>query len=139
MFKAAVIFHEARERGFALVAERRMAKIVREGNGLGQVGIQPQGAGDVARDGGDLDGMRQARAEMVAGAVEKNLRLVFETAEGARMDDAVAITLVMRAPRGRPFGMLAAAGVPAELGKGRENLPFDLFQFFSRARHDLDL
>ena len=97
------------------------------------------GAGDVARDGGDLDGMRQAGAKVIAGAVEKNLRLVFEPAKGARMDDAVAVALVMGAPGGRRFGMFAAAGVAAELGIGRENLAFDLFQFLAGARHGSDL
>ncbi len=82
-----------------------MAEVVRERDGLGQVRVQPQRAGDVARDGGDFDRVREARAEMIAGAVEKNLRLVFEPAEGARMDDAVAVALIMRAPVGRRFGM----------------------------------
>ena len=103
VLEAAVAFHQARQHRFALVAERRMAEVVRQRDGFGQVGVQPQRAGDVARDGGDFNRVRQPRAEMVAGAVEKNLRLVFEPAEGARMDDAVAVALVMRAPVGRRF------------------------------------
>jgi len=71
---------------------------------------------------GDLDGMRQARARWSPVPLRKNLRLVFEPAEGARMDDAVAVTLVMCAPGGRRFGMLASAGVPAELGQRARGL-----------------
>ncbi len=88
-----------------------MAEVVRQRDGLGQVLIQPQRAGDVARDGGHLHRVREPRAEVIAGAVEKNLGLVFEPAEGAGMNDAVAVALVMRAPFGRRLRMLAPAGV----------------------------
>jgi hypothetical protein len=59
--------------------------------------------------GGDFNRVREPRAQMVAGAVEKNLRLVFEPAEGARMDDAVAVALVMGAPFGRGFRICVRA------------------------------
>ena len=54
VLETAVAFHQPVEHGFALVAERRMAEVVRERDGLGEVGVQLQCAGDVARDGGDL-------------------------------------------------------------------------------------
>src|ERR1035438_3953020 len=103
-----------------------MAEVMRERNGFGQILVQPQRAGDVARDGGDLNGVREARAKVIAGAVEKNLRFVFEPAKSARVDDAVAVALVMRAPFGRRFRMFATARVTAELRAGRANLPLDL-------------
>src|ERR1035441_10842883 len=112
-----------------------MTEVVREGDGLYQVGVQTERAGNVARDGGDFHRMREARAEVVAGAVEKNLRFVFKPSEGARMNDAVAVTLVLGAPFGRQFGIFAAASVAAELRVGRENLAFDLFEFLSGAGH----
>ena len=112
-----------------------MAEVMRERDALGEVGVEPQGAGDIARDGGDFNSVRQARAEVVAGAVEENLRLVFEPAKGARMNDAVTVALVVRAPFRRRLGILAAARVATELGVGRERLPFDLFQFLTGARH----
>ena len=86
------------EHRFAFVAKGRMAEVVRQGDGFGEIVIQPQGAGDVARDGGHFDGVREPRAQMVAGAVEENLRLVFQPAKGARMDDAIAVALIMGAP-----------------------------------------
>src|SRR5256885_12572888 len=41
----------------------------------------------------------------------------------------------MRAPFRRGFGIFPAARVGAELGAGREDQPFALFEFNSRARH----
>jgi hypothetical protein len=136
VFKSTVPAHESVQNGFALMAERRMAEVVCERNGFGEVGIQPERAGDVARDGGDFNRMREPRAEMVARAIQKNLRLVFEPAEGARMNDAVAVALVLGAPFRRRFGTFATAGVTAELREGRKDLPLDLLQFLSRAGHD---
>src|SRR5207237_9477095 len=43
--------------------------------------------------------------------------------------------LIMRAPVGRLLGVLAPAGVDAQLRVGREVLPLQLFQFFAGARH----
>ena len=59
-----------------------MPEVVRERDGFGQVFIQPERAGDRAADRGDLDGVREPRAQVVAGAVEKDLRLVLEPPEG---------------------------------------------------------
>ena len=102
-----------------------MTEVVRKRDGLDQVAVQSQRTGNVARDGGDFNRMRQAGAQVVAGAVQKDLRLVFEPAEGPGMDDPVAVALVMRAPCRWRFAVLAAARVPAELGLGRQNLPLD--------------
>src|ERR1019366_1849043 len=81
--------------------------------------------------------MREPRAQMVAGTIEENLRLVFEPAEGARVDDTVAVALLMCAPFGRSFFVFAAAGVTAELCVRREDLALNLFQLQSGARHGL--
>ena len=72
---------------------------------------------------------------VVAGAVEKDLGLVFQPAEGAGMNHAIAVALVLGAPKRRRLVIIAPAGVAAELRVRRENLPFDLFEFLSRARH----
>ena len=120
VFKAAVAFHQAREHGFALVAEGRMAEVMGEGDGFGQVSVQLEGAGDVARYGGDFHRVREPGAEMIAGAVEEHLGLVFETAEGARVDDPVAVPLPRTAPLGLRLGMEAAAGRLGPDGKGSD-------------------
>src|SRR2546422_10573867 len=80
--------------------------------------------------------MRQPCAQMVARAVQENLRFVFEPAKRARVNDRGVIALVMGAPVGRFFWILAAAGVCAELGVRREALPLQPLQFFARAGHD---
>ena len=82
-----------------------MAEVVRERDGLGEVFVEPQGAGDAAGDGGDFYRVREACAEVVARAVEEDLRLVFEAAEGARVDDAVAIALIFTALIGPWLGV----------------------------------
>src|SRR6185503_15435397 len=115
--------------------ERRMAEVVGEGNGLGEIGIEPERLGDIARNGGDFHGVGEPRAEVIAGAVEEDLGLVFEAAEGAGMDDAIAIALVLRAPFGRRFDVFASARIAAELRVRRERLAFDLFKFLPRSRH----
>ena len=95
----------------ALVAEGGMAQVVGQGDGFGQVLVEVEGAGDVAGDGGDFDGVGEPGAEMVAGAVEENLGLVFQAAKGAGVDDAVAVALVFGAPQGAAVRMNAAAGL----------------------------
>src|SRR5437773_338471 len=73
---------------------------------------------------------------MVACAVQENLRLVFEPAKRARVNDAVAVALVLCPPVGGFFRIFTAASVRAELGVRREALPLQLFQFFAGAGHD---
>ena len=70
-----------------------MAQIVRKRDCFRQILVQPQCACDGAADRRHFDRMRQARAQMVAGAVKKNLRFVFQAAERARMNDARTIAL----------------------------------------------
>src|SRR5438034_8618368 len=60
------------------VAKRRMSQVVRKGDGFREIFIQAQGASDRPTDRRDFNGMRQARAQMVTGPVEENLRLVLQ-------------------------------------------------------------
>ncbi len=64
-----MLFHQAVQNHLALVPEGRMPEVMRQGDGLGQVFIQHQRAGDVAGNGGDFHRVRQAGAEVIAGAV----------------------------------------------------------------------
>jgi hypothetical protein len=135
VLEPAEILHQPVEHRLALVAERGVAEIVRQRNGFGEVLIQPQRTGDIARNPGNFHGVRQPRAEVVAGAVEKDLGLIFEAAEGARVNHPVTVPLVMRAPFGRCFMVLAPARVGAELGIRGQALAFECLQFLSRAGH----
>ena len=95
--EAAAPRHAGIERALARVAEGRMAEIVRERDGLRQILVQPQRAGDGARHLRDLERVREPGTEMVALMRDEDLRLVLEPAERGRVDDPVAVALVRRA------------------------------------------
>src|SRR2546423_3280327 len=109
MLEAAVLAHAFRQHFLTGMAERRVTEIMRESNGLGQIFIQAQRPRDGATNRGDLNRMSQSRAQMVPGAVEKNLRLVFQAAKSARMNDASAITLKFGAIGVTQLGKLPAS------------------------------
>lgn len=112
-----------------------MAEVMREGDGFGKVLIELQRAGDAAGDRGDFHRVRESGAQVVARAVEKNLRLVLQPSEGARVNNAVAIALIFRTPRRRGFIVFAPAHTGAHLGVRREGQAFDAFEFLARAGH----
>src|SRR5256886_9890859 len=135
VLKPAVVFHQLVQYHLAFVPERGVAEVVRQRDGLRQVFVELERSGDVAGDGGDFYRVRQPRAQMVAAAVQEDLGFIFEPAKGARVNDAIAVALIMCAPVGRFFGVFASAGVGAELRVRREDLAFQLLQFFARAGH----
>ena len=59
-----------------------VAEIVAEGDGLGEILVQLQRAGNGARNARDLQRVGQARAVMVALRLEEDLRFVLQAAEG---------------------------------------------------------
>ena len=77
---------------FAGVAEGRVADVVDQGQCLGQLGVQPQGHGQGARDLGDLQGVGEAAAEVVRqgvrGQAGEDLGLAGQAAKGARVQNA---------------------------------------------------
>ncbi len=70
-----------------------VAEVVGERNRLGEVFVEAERTGERPGDAGDLDGVGHPGPVMVAGAVEEDLGLVFEPAEGAAVDDPVAVAL----------------------------------------------
>ena len=68
-------------------------------------------SGDGARDLRDFDGVGESVAEMVGVAAGENLGLIFEAAEGAGVDDAVAVALEVVAVGMRRFREAASAGL----------------------------
>ena len=66
---------------------------------------------DGARDLRDFDGVGQAVAKMIGVAAGENLGLGFEAAEGARMDDAVAVALEVVAVGMWRLGVAAPARI----------------------------
>ena len=91
--EATVFAHDIIEGSLAGVTVGRVSKVMGQRQAFGQVFVEAQLAGDGARNLRHLQTVRQPRAIMVAFVVNKNLRLVSQTAEGCGMQDAVAIAL----------------------------------------------
>ena len=89
----AVTLQAVVQRALAGVPERRMPDVVHQRQRLGQIDIQSERAGDVARNLRDLDRVRQAAAKVVRGAAGEDLRLARQPAKRARLHDAVAVAL----------------------------------------------
>ena len=75
------------------VTEGGVTEVSGEGDSLGKVLIQAQGAGKGAGKGGDFNGMGEASPDMIPGSVEGELGFVFEGAKGVTMDDAFTVAL----------------------------------------------
>ena len=83
----------ALQRILAGMAERRVAEVVGEAQGLGEVLVEAERAGDRPPDLRDFDAVGQADAVMIAVGRDEHLGLVAQAAEGDRMDDPVAVAL----------------------------------------------
>jgi len=74
------------------VSKGRMADVVGEREGFGQIGIEPKCTGQCARGLRDLEGVGEPTAEVIswgnAGQTGENLGFARETAEGTRVQDA---------------------------------------------------
>ena len=123
------------EAELAGVAERRVPQIVAQGDGLGQVLVEPQadrhGAGDLRH----LEHMGEPGAVVVAGRGEEHLGLVLEPPEGLGMDDPVPVALEVGAQvalgfaRGQP-----TPGPAAQAGVGGEVLSLPRLELFADGR-----
>ena len=82
------------------MAERRVADVVGQGDGFGQVFVQPQPAGDGAGDLRDFERVREPGAVVVVDAGDEDLRLAGHAAEGGAVDDPLAVALVERCGTG---------------------------------------
>ena len=106
----AIAAHQPVEFGFSGVPERRMPDVVRQRQRLRQIFIETQHTGNGARDLRHLNGMRQPVAEMVGEAGREYLGLIFQAAERAGMDHAVAIALKFVAIGMRKLRISPSAG-----------------------------
>src|SRR5688572_17513638 len=131
VLKAAMAAHKTIQHGFAFVTKGRVAKIVGESDGLGEIFIEPQRPRDVPGNACDLNRVRETRAEMIARAVQEDLRLVLKPAKPARVNDAVAIALVLRAPLWRRFLVLSPTCLGAELRVRSKELTLARFKLES--------
>jgi hypothetical protein len=107
----AMLAHGGVEGLFTGVAEGRMADIVNQAEGFDQIGVEVEGSGNSARDLGDFEAVGEAIAEVIRIAAGENLRLGLETAEGAGVNDPVAVALKVVAVGMLGFRETASAGV----------------------------
>src|SRR5208282_4994867 len=91
--------------------ERRMSEIMHQSQRLRQIGVQPKLRGNGARNLRNLDGVREPVAKVVGVTARENLRLRFQAAKSAGMNDAVAVALKVVAIGMRRLGMAASAGI----------------------------
>ena len=122
---------EARgQRRLAGVAEGGVPQVVAERDSLGQVLVQPERPGDGAGDLRHFQRMGEARAEMVALGSEEHLGLVGKPPKRFRVQDLVAIALVVGAQRVRLAGGAAPLGAVGEGGLLGERLVLPLLLVF---------
>jgi hypothetical protein len=122
VLESAELGHAGVEGILAGVPEGRMAQVVRQGDGLGQVLVEAQLAGYRPANLGHLQRVRQPGAVMVVGLSDEHLRLVHQPPEGGAVDDAVAVALVEGAEGMRRLGLAPAAAVPRVHGVRRQHL-----------------
>jgi hypothetical protein len=106
-----MLAHGGVERLFSGVAEGRVADVVDKGEDFGEIDIEAEGSGDGAGDLRDFERVGESVSEVVRVAASKDLRLGFETAEGAGVNDAVAVALEVVAVGMGRLGKAASAGV----------------------------
>ncbi len=124
------------EHAFAGVPERRVTKVVSEGNGLGQFLVQSQHLRDAPRNLRNLERVRQPRAVVIACRGEEDLRLVLQPAKGLGVDDAVPIALEHRADGILGLRTQPPAAAGAARGLGCEMSGFECFELLANRRHE---
>jgi hypothetical protein len=122
----AVIGQALIERVLAGMSKRRMANVVKQGQRLDQVLVQPQRSADRASDRRHLMRVGQPRAVIVAHLAGEDLHLAAQAAERAAMHDPVAVALERPAIAMLRLGVPAAARVGAVHRIGRQQGRFTL-------------
>ena len=124
------------ERPLSSVAERRVAKIVPHTDRFDKILIQTQGTANRPRDLGDLEGMSQSSAVVIAARANKYLSLVDQSAEALGVNDAIAIALELRAHCARFLCTLPLRAGTSHRTPG-EDVVLYLFQLFTDCAHVL--
>ena len=127
------------ERPLPGVAERRVAEIVAESDGLAQILVEPQRPPDGARKARYLQRVREPGAVMVALRLEKDLCFVLETPERLRVRDAVGVALKACAHGILFLRAAAAVGIGGAYAEVTHQNFFQLLAFLPRTSHALRL
>ncbi len=131
--EAAGILHELVESVFDGMAKGGMAEVSGEGDGLGEVFVEAEGAAEGAGEGGDLNGMGEAGTDVVAGTVQWDLGFVFEATKSGAVNDALAVSLKFGAEIVRFFGVFATEAFATFGGEGGEKKGFLFLAVFAGA------
>src|ERR1043166_6007040 len=132
MFESAVVAHALGQNFLTRMSKRRVPEVMGERDRFSQIFVDRKSARDGAADRCDLYGMRQARAQMIARAVEKNLRFIFEPAKRARMNDARPVALKFRPVSVTRLRIFAALRFARFLRERRERCPLGGFHLLAR-------
>src|SRR5690606_6089794 len=97
--------HAGIEHVLACVPERSMAQVMRQRDGLGEVFMQTQVAGQRTGNLRDLYAVCQPCAEQITFVIDENLGFVLKQPEGIAMDDTITIALEGIASHGRGLGV----------------------------------
>ena len=109
------------------VAKGRVAQVMRQADGLGQVFVQAQSAGDGAGDLRHLQRVGQPGAVEVALRREEDLRFLLEPPERLAVEHPVAVPLEHRADGVLFLRSLPAPACIAERRPWGQRQPLDLF------------
>jgi hypothetical protein len=93
MVKAAGFLHRLFKRAFPGMTKGRVANIMGETQGLGQIFIQPQCTGNCAANLRHFNAVGEPNAEMIPIGGDKNLRLVAQSAKRDGMNNAIPVAL----------------------------------------------
>src|SRR5438270_1989884 len=122
---AAVALEAAVERALTGVSEGRMADVVNQRQGLGQIFVQAKCSGDGPGDLRNLDGVGQAAAKMIGRAAGKYLRLPRQAAEGTGLHNAFAIALKRRTHGTQRRGIDAGQKEIIRVSRDRASMEID--------------
>ena len=93
MVKPPIGLHALMQRILPSVTEGWVPEIMGQGESLGQIFIQFEGARQRAGDLGHFQSVGQSRPIVIPFMIDKNLCLVFKTAKCRRMNDPVSVAL----------------------------------------------
>ena len=108
---------------------------MREADGFNQVFVSAEGACQSPPDLGNLQRMRQARAEIIAFEVDKNLRLIFQSAKCRGVQNAVTVALKGCAVVRLAVQIGASLRILASHSITGKAFIFNIFQLLSSKKH----
>ena len=109
VIEAAIVFQHRIQRPLARMTKRAVAEIMSKRHRLGEVLIKTEIARHRARDLRHLQRMGQPRSKVITFMIDEHLGLIFKTAKGGAVENAIAIPLKSRAQRAFILGEAAAA------------------------------